>query len=583
MARAASTPFRNIALAAASTLSFAALLEGAARLLEPPPVQREEYLWDWSERFKDGEFYTLEKGEGYPPTEETNVDGLRDVTHPMESDPALTRIVVLGDSVAFGHGLEAHEAFPQQLQKVADKNHMMAEVHSVALPGWSTRQERIAYERIARKYKPGIVLLAVCLNDIAELQINLSKPPSPILVAMFRRSALVRFVMGASRREIGAVEELFSDPAPPRVEAAYRLFFDEVRALRDAVQRDGAKFYLVTFPFRFQVEANAPPPEAQVRIGHFADDEKVPELDFLMELRKEARPADLFLDYDHFNAAGHRRIAEWLASDAFTKADNAYPEVRHLLGGFVFDEGPPAPSPREMALSNARDLLKDGDTSESSIRVILEHLEEVAPTPGARGALRDALIQAAVTSTQPRTRFAAANAVFRLGLPGASSVPALIRGVRHEDPRVRAFATWTLGEMGPIAKDAIPSLVALAELDGGAGKTGALTAIGKIGGDSPETIPLLLKELKHPKENRRYRAARTIGRMGIHGAPALDGLIAALQDESALVRRTAVEAIGELGEAGKAAVPALTPLLNSDPEPDVRQAVSRTLSKLPGR
>ena len=53
------TLLRNLALAAASTVIFGGLLEGAARLLEPPPVQKEEYLWDWSERFKDAEFYTL--------------------------------------------------------------------------------------------------------------------------------------------------------------------------------------------------------------------------------------------------------------------------------------------------------------------------------------------------------------------------------------------------------------------------------------------------------------------------------------------------------------------------------------------
>ena len=80
----ASTPLRNLALAAASTILFGGLIEGIARYLEPPPVQKEEYLWDWSERFKDGEFYTLEKGEGYPPNEETNVDGFRDVTRAVE-------------------------------------------------------------------------------------------------------------------------------------------------------------------------------------------------------------------------------------------------------------------------------------------------------------------------------------------------------------------------------------------------------------------------------------------------------------------------------------------------------------------
>ena len=49
---------------------------------------------------------------------------------------------------------------------------------NVGLWGWSTRQERLAYERIARRYRPDQVLLGVCLNDIPELQNNLARPPA---------------------------------------------------------------------------------------------------------------------------------------------------------------------------------------------------------------------------------------------------------------------------------------------------------------------------------------------------------------------------------------------------------------------
>jgi len=559
----ASTPFRNLALAAASTLLFAALIEGTAQVLEPPPVQKEEYLWDWSERFKDAEFYTLEKGEGYPPNEETNVDGLRDLTRPVETYPARQRIVILGDSVTFGHGLEAGEAFPQLMEKSL-QDWLPIDVFNVALPGWSTRQERLAYERIARKYKPTDVVLAVCLNDLAELQINLTKP-SGVLLSLFKHSATVRWALGASRREIGAVEELFSDPESARVQSAFSLFRQEVRVLRDEVKKEGARFHLLVFPFRFQIEPKAPRPSVQESLAIFAATEEIPMLDFLPELVKERTPAALFLDYDHFNKAGHARIAEWLSRD------------RELIRASSFFRHPWV---REQILAEA--LADPPRTDEIGLLLIRAH----AKTPAAStklARLRDAVVVAAVDNPSPRERFEAARTVFYLGLPGASSVPPLIRGVQHEDPRVRAFATWTLGEMGEIARPAIPALVALARLDGGAGKTGALTAIGKIGGDSPETIPLLLQELKHPKEARRYRAARTIGRMGPAAASAVPGLTEALRDPSALVRLHVVRAFGEIGEAAKPALPALIEVLNKDPDLEVRKEVSLTLSKLPGR
>jgi lysophospholipase L1-like esterase len=566
-----STPFKNLALAAATTLIFGGLIEGAARIVEPPPVQRREYLWDWKERFKDGEFYTLEKGEGYPPDEENNVDGLRDATRPVEALPHFSRrVVILGDSVTFGHGVDASKAFPQILERrLRDELNLDVDVFNMALPGWSTRQERLAYERIARKYTPEDVVLAVCLNDLAELQINLSKPPPGILLSLFKRSAAVRLAMGASRREIGAVEELFEPTPSPGVNEAYRLFFEEVARLRAEAQKDRAEFRIVVFPFRFQVEPGAPAPVAQQRIATFAKSEGIPFHDFLAEIGKDPTAKDLFLDYDHFNETGHERVAAWLYREFATPMRLTPPR----------NDGPPSPFRN---VDDAIAALRPGNP-QAFLELALRLAGRSTLPPPAMARLRSTLVGLAVDHDSARVRFEAARALYFAGLPEAANVPALARGVQHQDPRVRAFATWTLGEMGSAAKDAVPALVALAKLDGGAGKTGALTAIGKIGGDSPETIPLLLEELKHPKENRRYRAARTIGRMGPSGAPALDGLIAALKDPAQLVRLTAARAIGELGEAGKRAVPELTELVNNDPDPEVRKEASLTLSRLPGR
>ncbi len=552
----ASTALRNVALAGASTLIFVGFIEGVARLREPPPVQKEEYLWDWSERFKDGDFYTFEKGEGYPPNEETSVDGLRDVTRPVETREGLRRIVILGDSVTYGHGLEPGEAFPQILERSLRASGRDVDVFNMGLPGWSTRQERLAYERIARRYKPNAVVLAVCLNDLAELQINLAKPPG-LLLTLFKHSAAVRMALGASRREIGAVEELFNAEGSARVDHAFGLFFDEVKALRAEVAKDGATFSVVLFPFRFQVEPKAPLPSVQARIMAFAAAEKITAFDFLPRAAASTSPTDLFLDYDHFSKAGHEQVAWWLAT------------LKEVVGQ--------APS-ADLAAAPPEAV------REFSVRRVRFEASRLASSP--RSALvpvRDAVIKQAVSDPSPRVRFEAAQTAFALGPPGETSIDALVRGVRHEDPRVRAFSTWTLGEMGEAARPAIPDLVALARQDGGAGKTGALTAIGKIGGDSPETIPLLLQELKHPKEARRYRAARTIGRMGPAAAAAVPGLMEALHDPSPLVRLHVARAFGDIGEASKPALPALIEVLNKDRDPEVRKEVSLTLSKLPGR
>ena len=129
--------------------------------------------------------------------------------------------MILGDSVTLGYGLRPEQAFPQVLQDLLDARGRPAEVFNVAFSGWSTRQERIAYERIGRRYRPDDVVVAICLNDIPEIHNNLARPPR-LLQALHARSALVRRLVGAQRREIHDVEELSPRPSPRTCATASR-------------------------------------------------------------------------------------------------------------------------------------------------------------------------------------------------------------------------------------------------------------------------------------------------------------------------------------------------------------------------
>ena len=64
------------------------------------------------------------------------------------------RLVFLGDSVTMGDKIEAREALPQTLAQRFERQGRRIEVFNVALWGWSTRQERIAYERLIRPFQP---------------------------------------------------------------------------------------------------------------------------------------------------------------------------------------------------------------------------------------------------------------------------------------------------------------------------------------------------------------------------------------------------------------------------------------------
>jgi UDP-N-acetylmuramyl pentapeptide phosphotransferase/UDP-N-acetylglucosamine-1-phosphate transferase/HEAT repeat protein len=548
-------------------------LEGVCRLREAPRPGVADYIWDWQRKWT-GDFYTMKSdANGWPPWEEFNADGLRDRTHAVEKPEGVRRIVFLGDSVTLGDQIEATQAYPRFLEADLDAGGHPAEVFSVALWGWSTRQERIAYERIARKYRPDQVVLAVCLNDIPELQNNLSRP-SGWLSRLHDRSALVRRVVNAPAREIGSVEELFASPEPERVQAAFERFFAEVRALRAEVQADGAAFALVVFPFRFQVEAGAPPPRAQERIAGFCRSEGLRCVDLLPTLGP-AGPA-AFVDYDHLSAPGSRRVARALRQgDWLLVGSGAEERLRTACNGacpaataWLAAQGPASPAREELARLLERDdadarvagawalarMGADAAPVVDRLARLLDDPRENVRRAGARalGALGETARPAAdalfarLADPRQSVRWEAARSLASQSQDAATVVPRLVAALRSDDAFLRGFAAWRLGELGPAAADAVPALVEALGRDEGYGRGGASGALARMGPAAAAAVPALLDGLRADDGDRRWKAARTLGRIGPAARDAVPALLAASADPNEHVRAHSVRALSRV-------------------------------------
>jgi len=274
----------------------------------------EHYIADWDNTW-DSDFYVMSTTEGENRAH-INSDGLRDRQHSIDNPAGATRIVCLGDSVTFGYLARPMESYPALLQQRLDEQEDRYEVFNMALPGWSTRQQRYAYERIARKYRPDYVILGVCLNDIPELRNNLVKPPAWLSMP-YRHSALVRALVRPTAGEIYSVEELFSFYDEPRVQDAWDHFFAEVRLLKAEVEQDGGSLILILFPFRFQVMPHAPEPVPQATMAEFAASEEIPYFDMLPTLLPIGY--DGFIDYDHLTPDGAALVAERIAQSGLLK------------------------------------------------------------------------------------------------------------------------------------------------------------------------------------------------------------------------------------------------------------------------
>jgi HEAT repeat protein/lysophospholipase L1-like esterase len=544
----------NLLLSLVTAGLFLGLLEGGARLHEAhrPARPVADYIWNWEERW-DGDFYTVgSDAVGWPPWQEFNADGLRDHARPTQKLPGTERIIALGDSVTMGAGIEAWEAWPQRLEARYQSEGRPVEVLNVALWGWSTRQERIAYVRFGRPRKPDEVLLAVCLNDIPELQNNLTRPPE-WLATLFQRSALVRWLVNAQGREIHDVEELFREPNSPAVKEALGRFFEEVRSLRSDVEADGGRLVVLVLPFRLQVLPKAPKPSVQRAILDFCKADGIRCLDLLPPLRAAGAPA--FVDYDHLSAAGSDLVADQV------KASGVVPEP------------PPVTSLAHDSMPTLVALLRAPDPAARAEAA--RELQGRGPDAiSAAGALFDAL-----ADPSENVRWAAAQALWKVEGASASALPRLVLALKSPDPYVRGFAAWSLGNLGEAAREAVPALIDTVRAEEADGRGASLLALARLGPTARAAAPVLIETLASPHAPRRWNAARALGR--IEAPEAVRPLMRALHDPDDHVRVHAARALGKLGPLARAAADALT-AASGDPNTDVRQEAARALQRIHG-
>lgn len=168
-------PWREVLLSAASVLIVAALLvagEAILRLVDPDYLRREPTT-GINELHRYSEVYGWEPRPGAREV----VDGRRitinqrgyrgrevDRTRPGRE----TRLVMLGDSLAFGTEVDDEDTFARLLDR--DK---ALEVVNLSVPGYGPDQELLKLEHEALGYRPDVVMLNLCLeNDFADAALS---------------------------------------------------------------------------------------------------------------------------------------------------------------------------------------------------------------------------------------------------------------------------------------------------------------------------------------------------------------------------------------------------------------------------
>lgn len=263
-----------------------------------------------------------------------NDKGLRDRQHTYERQNDMERVLVLGDSFAWGYGVEESERFSQLLEQS-----LGVEVINAGVSGYSTDQELLWYKNEGIKYETDLVILVVAGNDVGDNdqqlvstiyykprfviedgQLILTGSPVPktspggrLVYSVSQRSALAFFLVQRyfDIRSLYAKSKANSDQTDLSASGKkaekepFELTIALIDEIRNIAESKNAKFMIVTTDRWW----NYPSEETYEDFVTTLQDEGFLVLD-VESMPGFDREEMLIPDDGHWNQAGHAYVAE---------------------------------------------------------------------------------------------------------------------------------------------------------------------------------------------------------------------------------------------------------------------------------
>ena len=284
-----------------------------------------------------------------------NEDGYRGPRVPIERSAGVLRVLVLGDSVAFGYGVAEEKSFPRLLEQRLGRQ-VPTEVVNLGVSGYNAFNQAALFEGRGARYRPDLVLVAFCVNDLndptvhfdAQTRLRLGAIPDEafpdpawrqryasagtgLLDEVCRSSLLCGRVKQAGRalRSDGSEGERLSDTVAPRALGrgpARRWLAENYGRIHQRADAIGARFAVVVFPHREQVERQTGP-GLQAELTALSREVGFEMIDLFPAFHQAAARAreSLFLDLWHPTAAGHAVAAEVIHAELLARSWETIP------------------------------------------------------------------------------------------------------------------------------------------------------------------------------------------------------------------------------------------------------------------
>jgi lysophospholipase L1-like esterase len=277
-----------------------------------------------------------------------NADGFRDRRYRRPKPAGVYRIIVIGDSIAFGYGVEEADTFPKVLEaRLAMLNpSLTVEVMNLGVGGYNPYTEAALLADVGIAYEPDLVLVQFCVNDLYDPTFHFDQqtrlhlgtlpdaafpnparrrqPPSALTataVALCHRSRLCTLAdetllaWHSVHRDLAAERAVLrphdGDESAPEWSWLSARYSEMARTA--ATHR--AHFAIIIFPFQTQVTGTATA-AIQQRIAALGRKAGWATIDLLPAFHEAANdPVPLFLDAWHPTARGHRVAADAILAD----------------------------------------------------------------------------------------------------------------------------------------------------------------------------------------------------------------------------------------------------------------------------
>lgn len=270
-----------------------------------------------------------------------NSQGFRDGE--IKKEKLGTRIVVLGDSIAFGYGQNC-ETWPDRLEVLLNKDKGEFEVINTGVPNYASIQTLILLKQRLLVLSPDIVVVSIGWNDLVFATYDNWYPQMPVKdgprIKFIRRLNNFMFVklFNAIAERIKAyfVKE-------PKVKAllnenAVRAFEKNLEEIVNISKEKGIKVILITLPTSLHKNMNAAELE-KARQKHFKDvNDMMKAVTTLNDIIRQVALKNgavlfetdfssldnldkdkYFVDYCHFNKEGSKKFSEEFYDKVFKK------------------------------------------------------------------------------------------------------------------------------------------------------------------------------------------------------------------------------------------------------------------------